>query len=310
MVLVALIFFLALSVLPPPATAAANWYNISWPYRQNITINKAYVNGTGITLTNFPVLVSITDTYLTSSLVQSNGNDIVFTASDGTTKLSHEIESFTQGTGTLVAWVNVPSLPNSTNTTIYMYYGNLTVSNQQNATGVWDSNYNAVWHLSQNPAGTAPQELDSTSNVNSATNGGGNMTAAQQVQAKIDGGLTFNGVNNCLTTNYVQTAVVNYTIETWVKTSTTNLQQVIVQDRGTDTATNGTGQSLTLSVGGTYPSAAGTPGDVAYGLDSNGIYIGDYSTKVVNDNNWHMVDWHMEWPFGYCGKCHPVHYLY
>lgn len=160
MVLVALIFLLALSFLPPPATAAANWYNISWPYRQNITINKAYVNGTGVIFTNFPVLVSITDTYLTSSQVQSNGNDILFTASDGVTKLSHEIENFTQGTGTLVAWVNVPSLPNSTNTTIYMYYGNLTVSNQQNATGVWDSNYNAVWHFAQNPAGTAPQELD------------------------------------------------------------------------------------------------------------------------------------------------------
>ena len=127
-VLVALIFLLALSLLPLPATAAANWYNISWPYRQNITINKAYVNGTGVTLTNFPVLVSITDTYLTSSQVQSNGNDILFTASDGVTKLPHEIENFTQGTGTLVAWVNVPSVTNSTNTTIYMYYGNLTVT--------------------------------------------------------------------------------------------------------------------------------------------------------------------------------------
>ena len=83
----------------------------------------------------FPSLSVLLTRTLTSSLVQSNGNDIVFTASDGTTKLSHEIESFTQGTGTLVAWVNVPSLPNSTNTTIYMYYGNLTVSNQQNATG-------------------------------------------------------------------------------------------------------------------------------------------------------------------------------
>jgi PKD repeat protein len=289
MVLVALILLLALSILPIPATAAANWYNTSWPYRQNITINKVYVNGTGITLTNFPVLVSITDTYLTSSQVQSNGNDILFTASDGVTKLPHEIESFTQGTGTLVAWVNVPSVTNSTNTTIYIYYGNLTVSGQQNPTGVWDANYTAVWHLAQNPAGTAPQELDSTSNANSATNGGGNMTAAQQVQAKIDGGLTFNGFNDYLTTNYVQTAVVNYTIETWMKTSTTNLQQAIVQDRGTDAAANGTGQSLTLSIGGTYPGAAGAAGDVAYGLDSNAIYIGDYSTKVVNDNNWHMV---------------------
>ena len=133
---------------PPPATAA--WYSSSWPYRQNITINKVYVTGTGVTLTNFPVLVSITDTYLTSSQVQSNGNDILFTASDGTTKLSHEIENFTQSTGTFVAWVNVPSLPNSTNTTVYMYYGNPSASNQQNAAGVWDSNYmgSGIWGTS------------------------------------------------------------------------------------------------------------------------------------------------------------------
>ena len=77
------------------------------------------------------------------------------------------------------------------------------------------------------------------------------MTASQLVQANIAGGLIFNGVNNDLTTNYVQTAVTNYTIEAWMKTSnTTQVQEAIVQDRGT-----GAGNSLTLSVGGTYPGA-------------------------------------------------------
>jgi hypothetical protein len=134
MVLVALIFFLALSVLLPPASAAANWYNSSWLYRQNITINHSAVSDT---LTNFPVLINISSTYLKSSPVQSNGNDILFTFSDGTTKLPHEIENFTQSTGNSVAGVNVSDLTSTPNTTISMHYGNLTVSTRQNAEEVF-----------------------------------------------------------------------------------------------------------------------------------------------------------------------------
>jgi hypothetical protein len=103
-VLVALIFFLALSVLLPPASAAANWYNSCWLYRQNISINHSAVSGAP---TDFPVLINISNPNLESSTVQSNGNNILFTTSDGTTKLPPEIENFTQSTGTLVAWVQM-----------------------------------------------------------------------------------------------------------------------------------------------------------------------------------------------------------
>ena len=45
-----------------------------------------------------------------------------------------------------------------------MYYGNSCVTaSTENKTGVWNTNYKAVYHLSQSPAGTV---LDSTSNNN------------------------------------------------------------------------------------------------------------------------------------------------
>jgi PKD repeat protein len=255
-----------------------------WGYRKNITIDKARVSGT---LSNFPVLISLASDADLQAHAQSNGNDILFTASDGTTQLPHEIEKYTSSTGALVAWVKVPSVQSSANTTIYMYYGNSTVANQQNKPGVWTT-YKAVWHLSEDPSGAAPQILDSASNTYDGTSGGA-MTSSQQVPAKINGGLYFDGNDN-LSTTYYQTGVTAYSIETWIKTTTTNTIVGIVNDRGYDEAAGGTGQSLTLSLGGTYHGGSNPgAGIIDYGLDSNSIYIGDYSTKTINDGYWHHV---------------------
>ena len=69
------------------------------------------------------MLVDITDSDLAAH-AQSTGNDILFTSSDGVTKLAHEIEIYTSATGRLTAWVKVPTLSTSADTVIYMYYGN------------------------------------------------------------------------------------------------------------------------------------------------------------------------------------------
>ena len=98
------------------------------------------------------------------------------------------------------------------------------------------------------------------------------------------GALTFTGTPQDITTNYTQTAVTAYTITAWVNTTTATKQSVIVSDRG-----SGAGDSLTLSIGGAYPGAGGPAGDVAFGLDSNTIYIGCYSTAVVNNGSWHFL---------------------
>ena len=129
----------------PITITIPSWYSSSWPYRKQITIDHTKVENENFT--NFPVLISITDTDLASK-AQDDGDDILFTASNGTTKLPHEIENFHKASGTLVAWVRVPTLYDNENTYIYMYYGNATCSSQQNATGVWDGNFKGVWHLS------------------------------------------------------------------------------------------------------------------------------------------------------------------
>ena len=85
-------------------------------------------------MTNFPMLFSVPNDANLAALAQSSGNDILFTASDGVTKLNHEIESYNSATGKLIAWVQVPTLSPTADTVIYVYYGNASASNQQNPT--------------------------------------------------------------------------------------------------------------------------------------------------------------------------------
>ena len=142
-------------------SAEAAWYNDSWAFRKRITVDNTKVSGSSAH-TDFPMLVSLNDPGLKTH-AQSNGNDILFTLADGETKLSHEIESYEDGT--LVAWVKIPTLSHNTDTDIYMYYGNATATNQENVTDVWDTDYKGVWHLNE----TSGTRTDSTTNTNTLT---------------------------------------------------------------------------------------------------------------------------------------------
>lgn len=144
----------------PSKIQAQSWYNASWSYRKAITIDYTKV-GTG-PHTNFPVLISRADADLLVR-AQADGDDILFTAANGTTKLSHEIESYTSPSGTIVAWVEIPSLSSSANTVIYMYYGNAAAASQQDVTGTWNTNFKGVYHLNN-------AFVDATSNSNNGTN--------------------------------------------------------------------------------------------------------------------------------------------
>jgi hypothetical protein len=191
----ALIAFLILVplllILFRPGTTEAAWYSDTWRFRKLITIDHFKVPSTQ---TNFPVLVAITDAGLKSN-TQQTGNDILFTSSDGSTKLSHEIETFATGSGKLNAWVKIPSLSSTTDTKIYMYYGNPSSPNQQDPVNVWDTNFKGVWHMKENPAGAAPQIKDSTTNANNGTSNG-SMTESQQTAGQINGGVNFDGVDD------------------------------------------------------------------------------------------------------------------
>ena len=131
-------------------------------YYKLITIPHEQVFGTG-THINFPVLISILDSDLHDH-VEANGNDIAF--ANDTSWLNHEIELFNQTYNSthaqLVCWVQIPKLSTSLDTTIYLYYGNVTMTSQENPSELW-SNYASVWHLKES-SGSGYYLKDSTIN--------------------------------------------------------------------------------------------------------------------------------------------------
>ncbi|MDD3007164.1 MAG: DUF2341 domain-containing protein [Candidatus Pacebacteria bacterium] len=92
-----------------------------WQYRKAITIDHTKVNSD---LANFPILLNLSSDIDLSSHAQSDGDDILFTLSsiDWTTgsqdnRLAHEIENYDTATGGLQAWINMPNLSSTTDTT-------------------------------------------------------------------------------------------------------------------------------------------------------------------------------------------------
>src|SRR3989344_7888436 len=179
------------------------WYNSSWSYRKQITVDYKKVSGTS-NLSNFPMLISATDADFkhtdfggkvasSSAGVTGGGGDFVITSSDGTTKLDHEIEKYASSSGNLIAWVEVPTLSVTQDTILYVYYGGPSSgATNQNPTGVWDSNYKGVWHLSQGDSTASAFYTDSTSNANNGTltDADGDSVAAT---GQVDGAFDFNG---------------------------------------------------------------------------------------------------------------------
>lgn len=196
-----------------------SWYNSSWQYRQGITIDSDHADfSLSGDLTQFPVLIRLTDgSNDLFGKAQPDGDDILFTASDGTTKIPHEIEAYNDSGGSeeLLAWVKVPSFSSSSNTVIYMYYGDASASSQETPPDVWDSNFKGVWHLEEDAAGTGTANLyqDSTSN----SNDGDDLVSHTGKAGKIGRGQQFDGADDVIDCGNDGSLDVSYiTIEVWV----------------------------------------------------------------------------------------------
>jgi len=135
------------------------WYNSSWTYRQAITIDNTKITDD---LTNFPVAVIFASSTFDYTHAQEDGDDMIFTSSDGQTLIDFEREIHSTTTDSYVYHVEVPSISSSTDTTIYMYYGNAGASDAATTTGVWDSNFVAVHHMVDAITPNATSTLDST----------------------------------------------------------------------------------------------------------------------------------------------------
>jgi hypothetical protein len=185
------------------ASGPTTWPN-GYTYHATFTVAAGKVPSAQ---TSFPALISGTWSdfastanggRITNTCNQTVGNnvtsvpcDLIFTSdAAGTQLLSWEYETYTAATGAVNIWVNVPSLANGT--VIYAWYGQPSVTTLQTTPSSTWPNYQAVYHMKENPAGTAPQLNDSTGNGNNATMQGA-VVAGQQQAGEIDGSINFEG---------------------------------------------------------------------------------------------------------------------
>jgi hypothetical protein len=205
-----------------PHTGDAAWYASggTWLYRRQITIDHTKVSGTS-NLANFPVLISVSDPDFKSAanggkVGKSDGTDILFTSADGATKLAHEIESYSSTTGQVLAWVNVPAVSPTSDTVLYMYYGNASAPDMQGITPthfvVWDSNYVGVWHMKD---GAGSILTDSTVKGNDGTL---QNSPIWTTSGEIANALSFNGTNQYVSVPDVALLEIpgSWTVEAWV----------------------------------------------------------------------------------------------
>lgn len=204
------------------AMAQTTWSN-GHAYRRAITIDHTKVPNSD--QSNFPMLISGTYSYLATianggDVTSTNGYDIIFTSdAAGTTALAFERESYSATTGAATFWVKIPTLSHTSDTTIYMFYGNGAVTTDQSTpTSVWDSNFAGVWHLG---AGSPVSLSDSTANGYNLTNN----NSVSATTGKLGGGASFNGSNNYLSNSSLSvSAGSSITISYWNYVTTANLQ--------------------------------------------------------------------------------------
>lgn len=182
-------------------------------------------------LTDYVVYVDLADMDVTGTdmwdTVRSDCGDIRVTKSDGTTQLAREIVSCNTGTKTGEMHVKYDgTLSSSATTTMRVWYNGTDTEPAVSATyglnNVW-TDYEFVWHLDEDPSGTAPQMIDSTGNGEDGTSSG-SMTTSDEVTAKIGNGLSFDGSNDVISAatgllGQIQTSG-EYHISLWVLNDT------------------------------------------------------------------------------------------
>lgn len=188
---------------------------MGYQYYRSITVDHTKVPNTD--QTDFPLLVSVTDASLATAangghVQNANGYDLVFAADQaGASLLVWEIESYDPQTGALLAWVKVPTLSHTTDTVIYLCYGNAAAgTDQSNKAGTWDASFLAVYHLGN---GTTVDVSDATGNLNGTNNG---STAAAGI---VGGGASFGGSAYVSLGTFIGIGSGTHTISLWCNPS-------------------------------------------------------------------------------------------
>lgn len=201
---------------------------IGGQFIRSVTLNHAKC-GTADT-TNFVAFVSMSDATLKSTVNGGNvgsasGFDIRFWSDSGASvALSWEMDYYDPVNGVVLAWVNIPTLSHTTDTVIYVTYGNATITTFQGTTP-WTGNI-GVYHFrgpTASGAGFGAATADSGTLGSSLS-----FTSVTAVDGGfIDGAVSLNGTSSVAINGAVAADV--SIVSCWVKPASASGTQVVWQ---------------------------------------------------------------------------------
>jgi hypothetical protein len=212
---------------------------MAYSWKKQGTINASQCGSTDST--NFPVTVALdgnvqaADTDLKTvgngGFVQNaNGFDIrPYSDAALTTALTFELVFFDGATGKVEMHVNIPTLSHTSDTVIYLAFGDSSISTDGSSNGTWDSNFQGVYHLKD---GTTLSGNDSTATpangtlVNTPTATAGQIDGAMNTVAASNQHISLGNPTKLQITG-------NLTIETWINITTEANSQIVTKDKDT-----------------------------------------------------------------------------
>jgi hypothetical protein len=191
--------------------------------RVKVTIDKDFIDGNLTDWTGSFDLSALTTADFWNT-VKSDGGDIRAALSDGTTRIALELKNFNQGAETGQIYVPISSVSSGADTDFYIYWGNAGLSQpaEDAAYGkeaAWPSKNKTVHHFDQDPSGTPPQAIDSTSNDNDGTSSG-SMTTGDLITTSLNWkAWQMDGVDDYVSHDAAEMSASIGTIEIFFKTN-------------------------------------------------------------------------------------------
>lgn len=190
-------------------------------------------------LTAFPKLFIISgDSDIAAEC--SGGGGFKVTSADGSTDLEFEVvDSLTDLTSGDVAFFVSRSLLTGASVgdvICRIYYDGAETTDEIDPTAVWNSDFEAVYHLEEDPSGGAPQLIDSTANGYDLTTSG-SMTSGDLVAAGVGNGIDFDGTDDYAQVTSGVVSGTPCTLECIVKPANTNTSRCVTLGVGTNVRT-------------------------------------------------------------------------
>ncbi len=203
---------------------------MAFTYYKSLTLSEAQ-SGTADS-TDWPLAICLdgnvqaADTQLkdtnNSGVCRPDGFDIrPYSDAALTSPLTYQLVSYDGATGKVEMHVKIPTLSTTTDTVIYLAYGDASLSSDGSSTGTWNSNFLGVYHFKD---GTTLNYADATSGGWGAFSANaGTPTAAA---GNMDGGIGLTSGNNAVTAGAASVAAMSMSV--WVKATARSGYQTLL----------------------------------------------------------------------------------